>query len=269
MKDEALALAETSPDPGLKLNLLREYVQAFVLRSLSESEAFSQLSFVGGTALRFLFGLPRFSEDLEFSLEHDAGYEPTKWLDKLKRDLALSGFTAELRWDDRRVVHSAWIRLSGLLQEAKLTTVPNQKLSIKLEIDSRPPAGAVLVKSVVNRHMLFALQYHDLPSLMSGKIHALITRPYTKGRDWYDLLWYRSQRPPVEPNVTMLENAFHQTREEAVDTEQWGRYVLEKLATIDEQRMIDDVRPFLERAEDLSLMKRIHLEGLLQGGSKH
>lgn len=263
MKDEALALSEASPDPGRKLNLLREYVQAFVLRSLSESEAFSQLSFVGGTALRFLHGLPRFSEDLDFSLERDAGYEPIKWLDKLKRDLALSGFEAELRWDDSRVVHSAWIRLSGLLQEARLTPVPNQKLSIRLEIDSRPPAGATLVKSVVNRHMLFALQYHDLPSLMSGKIHALITRPYTKGRDWYDLLWYRSRRPPVEPNLILLESALRQTQEEAVDGVLWQRYVLQKLATIDEQQMIDDVRPFLERAEELSLLKRVHLEGLL------
>ena len=84
MKDEALALSETSPDPDRKLNLLREYLQAFVLRSLSESEAFTRLSFVGDTALRFLFGLPRFSEDLDFSLERDAGYEPTKWLDKLE-----------------------------------------------------------------------------------------------------------------------------------------------------------------------------------------
>ena len=263
MKDEALALAETSSDPGRKLNLLREYVQAFVLRSLSESEAFSQLSFVGGTALRFLFGVPRFSEDLDFSLERQAGYEPVQWLDKLKRDLALSGFTAELRWDDRRVVHSAWIRLSGLLQEARLTAVPNQKLSIKLEIDTNAPAGAVLVKSVVNRHMLFAVQYNDLPSLMSGKIHALLSRPYTKGRDWYDLLWYRSQRPPVEPNVTLLESALRQTQAEVVGTGQWQRQVLEKLATIDERRMVDDVRPFLERAEDLSLLKRVHLEALL------
>ena len=268
MKDEALALVETSPDPSRKLNLLRKYVQAFVLRSLSESEAFSQLSFVGGTALRFLFGLPRFSEELDFSLERDAGYEPIHWLDKLKRDLVLSGFTAELRWDDRRVVNAVWIRLSGLLQEAKLMAVPNQKLSIKLEIDTRPPAGAVLVKSVVNRHhMLFALQYHDLPSLMSGKIHALITRPYTKGRDWYDLLWYRSQRPPVEPNLTLLENALRQTQEQAVDPGKWRGYVLEKLATIDERRMIDDVRPFLERTEDLSLMKRVHFEGLLKDAS--
>jgi len=263
VKDEALALVATSQDPGQKLNLLREYLQAFVLRSLSESEAFSQLSFVGGTALRFLHGLPRFSEDLDFSLERTAGYEPIKWLDKLKRDLALSGFVAELRWDDRRVVHSAWIRFSGLLQEAGLTPAPNQKLSIKLEIDSRPPSGAILIKSVVNRHMLFVLQYHDLPSLMSGKIHALITRSYTKGRDWYDLLWYRSRRPPVEPNLMLLENALRQTQETAVDAGPWQRQVLEKLATIDEQQMIDDVRPFLERAEDLRLMKRAHLEGLL------
>jgi hypothetical protein len=111
--------------------------------------------------------------------------------------------------------------------------------------------------------MLFALQYHDLPSLMSGKIHALITRPYTKGRDWYDLLWYRSRRPPVEPNMVLLESALRQTQEKAVDAGPWQRHVLEKLATIDEQRMIDDVRPFLERPEELSLMKRAHLEGLL------
>ena len=64
MKEEALALVRGVTDPGQALNRLREYLQVFVLRSFHESEAFRPLAFVGGTALRFLHGLPRFSEDL-------------------------------------------------------------------------------------------------------------------------------------------------------------------------------------------------------------
>ncbi len=62
------------------------------------------------------------------------------------------------------------------------------------------------------REYLLALQLYDRPSLMAGKIHALITREYPKGRDWYDLLWYRGQRPAMAPNVTQLQNALDQSR---------------------------------------------------------
>jgi predicted nucleotidyltransferase component of viral defense system len=62
------------------------------LFSFDQSEAFSSISFVGGTALRFLFAMPRYSEDLGFSLESANGYEPSKWLRKLKRDLVGSRF---------------------------------------------------------------------------------------------------------------------------------------------------------------------------------
>ena len=82
MREEIIVLVKELADPTRKLNLLREYLQAFVLRSLHESEAFVHLSFVGGTALRFLFNLPRFSEDLDFSLETPEGYEPIKWMKK-------------------------------------------------------------------------------------------------------------------------------------------------------------------------------------------
>ncbi len=264
MKDEALGLARTTQDPGTKLNLLREYVQAFTLRSLSESEAFNLLSFVGGTALRFLFDLPRFSEDLDFSLERREGYEPTKWLKRIEREMTLSGFNVDIRWDEDRVVHAAWIRFSGLMQDANLTNDPRQKLSIKLEIDTRPPQGAGLVKRVINRHMLFALQHHDLPSLMAGKLHALLTRPYTKGRDWYDLLWYRSRSAPVEPNLTLLDNALKQTEEHPPDPSTWRELLREKMESIDEKRLVDDVRPFLERRQDAALMTPAHLKSLLE-----
>jgi len=71
VKDEALALAAETSSPAQKLNILREFVQALTLRSLHESEAFVNLAFVGGTALRFVYSLPRFSEDLDFTLLDD------------------------------------------------------------------------------------------------------------------------------------------------------------------------------------------------------
>ena len=93
MKEQALALAQAAANRGQALNSLREYLQALVLRSFHEAEAFRCVAFVGGTALRFLHGLPRFSEDLDFSLVSPDGYAGQAWMAKVKRDLVLAGFT--------------------------------------------------------------------------------------------------------------------------------------------------------------------------------
>jgi len=69
MKHELIALARTVSDPTDRLNVVREYLQALIMRSLHESQAFRSIVFMGGTALRFLYNLPRYSEDLDFSRE--------------------------------------------------------------------------------------------------------------------------------------------------------------------------------------------------------
>jgi predicted nucleotidyltransferase component of viral defense system len=251
MKEEALGLARDLPDPAQRLNLLREYLQTFALRSLHESEAFVQLSFVGGTALRLLFNLPRFSEDLYFCLDDPVGYAPVKWMEKLKRDMSLAGFDVTVRWQERETIHVAWIRVAELMNEAGLSDLKEQKLSIRLEIDTRPPPGAASLTQVVTRLLMFTVRHHDLPSLMAGKIHALCTRSYAKGRDWYDLLWYRSQRPPVEPNLVLLQNALDQTEGVGtVDGKRWPNLLLERIETLDAHKLATDVRPFLERPRD-------------------
>lgn len=106
MKEEALALVRGETDPGQALNRLREYLQAFVLRSFHESEAFRPLALVGGTALRLLHNLPRFSEELAFSLVSAGGYAGKEWMAKAKRDLALAGFSPEVTWNERKTVHT-------------------------------------------------------------------------------------------------------------------------------------------------------------------
>jgi predicted nucleotidyltransferase component of viral defense system len=261
VKSEAIGFALRSDDPIDRTNILREYIQACALRSLHESKAFASLSFVGGTALRFLFDLPRYSEDLDFSLESPEGYEPIPWMAKLKRDLVRLGFEAELSWNDRKAVQVAWIRVEGLLKEAGIVSRVEQKLAIRLEIDTRPPQGARMETRLVNRHMLFALRHHDLPSLMAGKIHALLTRPYAKGRDWYDLLWYRSRRPPVEPNAGLLEAALIQSGTQPSGN--WRDGVARRLANLDFHVIRADVQPFLEHREDADLLTAQSLTGVL------
>ena len=267
MKEEALALVRGVSDPGQALNRLREYLQAFVLRSFHESEAFRPLAFVGGTALRFLHNLPRFSEDLDFSLVSAEGYAGKEWMAKVKRDLTLAGFSPEVTWNDRKVVHTGWVRVDGILHDAGLSAMPAEKLAIKLEIDTRPPTGARCERRVVTRHVTFLVQHCDLPSLLAGKLHAVITRKYAKGRDWYDLMWYLSQRPPVVPNLPLLQNALDQTQGAGRhDARSWGTLVRERLGRIDTNAIAEDVQPFLERPKDAELLTRENLLGLLSPG---
>jgi Nucleotidyl transferase AbiEii toxin, Type IV TA system len=266
MKEQALALVSGVTDPGQAINLLREYLQVLVLRSFHECEAFRSLAFVGDTALRFLHGLPRFSEDLDFSMVSVEGYAGREWMAKVKRDLTLAGFNAEVTWNDRKAVHTGWVRVPGILHDAGLSAFPDQKLAIKVEIDVRPPAGARCERRLVTRHVTFFLQHYDLPSLLAGKLHAAITRKYAKGRDWYDLMWDLSQRPPLTPNLPLLQNALDQTQGAGRrDARSWRELVRERLATLDMKAVREDVSPFLERPQDAALLTRDNLEELLQG----
>jgi hypothetical protein len=269
MKEQVLALVRGTTEPGQALNLMREYLQALVLRSLHECEAFRPLAFVGGTALRFLHGLPRFSEDMDFVLISPEGYAGKEWMAKVKRDLALVGFDPQVTWNDRKVVHVGWVRLPGILRDAGLSAIPAEKLAIKLEIDTRPPAGACCERRVITRHATFLLQRYDLPSLLAGKLHAAITRKYAKGRDWYDLIWYFSQRPPVVPNLPLLQNALDQTQGTGHhDARFWRELVRERLSRINFGAIAEDVRPFLERQQDAALLTRDNLLGLLTPGPR-
>ena len=263
-----MALIRGVTDAGQALSLLREYLQALVLRSFHESEAFRPLVFVGGTALRFLHGLPRFSEDLVFSLISAEGYAGKDWMSKVKRDLALAGFDPEVTWNDRKTVHTGWVRVAGILRDAGLSGLPAQKLAIKVEIDTRPPCGGRCERRVVTRHATFLLQHYDLSSLLAGKLHAVLTRKYAKGRDWYDLMWYLSQRPPVKPNLPLLQNALDQTRGAGrCDAQDWVNLVRTRLESLNAEQIAADVRPFLERPQEAGLLTRDNLLGLLPSPS--
>lgn len=165
------------------------------------------LAFQGGTALRFLYALRRYSEDLDFALERpDRGYDFRSYLQRVQGDLQKEGFGLDIKLNDQRVVHSAFVSFSGLLFDLGLSLHRNEKLSVKVEVDTRPPAGAGLETAIVRRHATLQIQHHDKPSLLAGKLHAILQRPYPKGRDIYDLIWYLSDRSWPPPNLVLLDN---------------------------------------------------------------
>jgi hypothetical protein len=248
---------QTSKTPIHGRNLVREYLQARALSSLQRMGAFVQLAFHGGTALRFLYGIPRFSEDLDFSLEGDhSSYDFRKYLHNIHKEFTLEGYAVAVKFNEKKVVHTAFVRFHGLLHELGLSPHDNEAIAVKLEVDTKPPKCVGLDTTIVMRHETLQLHHHDRASLLSGKLHALLQRQFTKGRDLYDLMWYLSNPDWPPPNLSFLNNALVQTGwdGEMLTAASWKSILLEKLRTLDWDRVAADVRPFLEKSEQVDLL---------------
>jgi hypothetical protein len=248
-------------------NLAREFLQASILAALQRAGAMVPLAFQGGTALRFLHSIRRYSEDLDFSLERGgAGYDFSAYLAAVRADLRREGYEVDLaRVSDQRAVHSAFVRLPGLLHDLGLSGHREEALSVKLEVDTRPPSGAALETTVVRRHVLLRIQHHDRASLLAGKLHAILQRPYPKGRDFYDLIWYLSDPAWPAPNLVLLNNALAQTgwTKPPLRETSWAAAVRARLRSVRWAVVAADVRPLLESAEDRALLTRETITSLL------
>lgn len=248
-------------------NLVREYLQARILESLQKSGAMIPLAFHGGTALRFLFSHGRYSEDLDFALEGKReSYDFRDYLKAIRSVLSPEGYQVEIKANDHKTVNSAFIRFPGLLHEVGLSPMQSEVLAVKIEVDTNPPKAAGLSTTVVRRFVVLHLHHHDKASLLSGKLHAILQRSYTKGRDIYDLLWYVSDPAWPGPNLILLNNALAQTNwtGELLTEQNWKDNVWKKLKSLNWSVIVNDVRPFLEPGFDLNLLSLESFEELLK-----
>jgi hypothetical protein len=265
MKDHLSALVQAA-DPFHARNLAREYLQARILAALQSAGAMMPLAFHGGTALRFLFAIQRYSEDLDFALEQPSPeYDFRRYLRAVQSELSAEGYRLEIRVNDSKVVHSAFIRFVGLLYELRMSPHRDEILAVKLEVDTNPPAGATLATTLVRRHLTLQLHHHDRSSLLAGKLHAVLQRPYAKGRDLYDLLWYLSDPNWPAPNLVMLNNALQQSdwSGDLLTPENWRQAVRSRLQTLRWDQLQNDVGPFLERSAEIQLITLNNLLSLL------
>lgn len=237
-----------------KVNHLREMLQLVCLKAFYDKGCFSMLTFTGGTALRILYGLRRFSEDLDFFLTRKKGYDFRKIADDLSRFFSLNGLEMSLKSWGLSNTDSGTLKFPGLLKDIGLSRALDQDISIKLEINLDPPAGGDVEKTHVNRMFMLNIAHFSLPSLYATKLHACFFRKYVKGRDFYDLLWYLGKK--VRPDYILLNNAINQTegRFKALDDGNLKDFLLRRLEKIDFKDVKKDVEIFLEDKNELKLL---------------
>jgi hypothetical protein len=175
-------------------------------------------------------------------------------------DFKTYGFTLEVqdRTKTEKAVKIAFLKadsVGGLLLVKDLKT-HKPKFRIKLEIDTHPPAGATCELKYLDFPLAFSIQTHNISSLFAGKCHALLCRPYVKGRDWYDFVWYIARKTPI--NFPLLLHAIQQTGPWAgkniTITPAWLVQTLkEKIDTLDWALAKQDVASFLKPTDLLAL----------------
>ncbi len=237
-----------------KLNRAREFLQIVILKILYDKAALDCLAFTGGTALRILFDLRRFSEDMDFSLVKKERYNFQNIHNYLLAGLKLHGLDVEIKSDKKNNVHSFLLRFNDLLTPLGISPLSSQKLAIKLEADTNPPSGGHLVNTFVSKTYMFNILHFDLPSLFATKLHACFYRKYTKGRDYYDLLWYTGKK--IKPNYILLNNAIVQTQgaNPGINEKRLKNFLLDHIEQVDFAKVKRDVERFLEDKSELKLM---------------
>ncbi len=196
-------------------NALKEISQNIALLALFRAEFFKRGAFHGGTCLRILYGLVRFSEDLDFCLiEAAKGFHWKRYMEALRLEFAAFGIDLEIqdRSSTDGAVKKIFLKDDSVGKLLDLQTLsPDGKIRktrVKLEIDTNPPEGARIETRYTDFPIPFPVSVHDLPTCFAGKMHALLCREYTKGRDWYDFVWYTSRRTAL--NREFLKSALDQ-----------------------------------------------------------
>jgi len=256
---------------------LREVLQEIILNSLSKAGFFSEATFYGGTALRVLYNLPRFSEDLDFSLlEINPNFKITPYESAIVDGLKGYGFEIDIQIKEKNqnsAIASAFIKGNtlkhllniGIPDEIKSTIHRDQNVKIKLEVDTEPPLNFKTESKTLLRPTPYRISSMTKPCLFAGKMHALLCRSWVsrpKGRDWYDLVWYISQDIPLD--LKHLETRLKQSCKwvnksegviipEELKPEDVIKLLKQRVDTVDFQKAKDDVSKFIKNKSELDI----------------
>lgn len=249
---------------------LREIIQEVALLGLWRAKFFEHAAFYGGTALRILYGLDRFSEDLDFSLlKSSPDFNLARYTASLEEELQAFGFNVRVEMIGKAVesaVQSAFLKANTrnelLVIEAgeELTgqVAAGQLLKVKIEVDTDPPSGFSTQTRYLLQPIPFAVRSYSLPDLFAGKMHAILFRKWknrVKGRDWYDLIWYAANHPRL--NLAHLEQRMRQTGHWSGDKNLspviFTDLLFEAIDRLDVNQARKDVAPFVKDQQLLAL----------------
>ena len=255
------------------VNALREVLQEIALCGLWRGKFFERAAFYGGTALRILHGLDRFSEDMDFSLlTRQQSFDLSPYCTFMEEELSAWGFPTRIEAKKKTIdsaVESAFLKantrevmLSIEADEEVAGAVhANQAIRIRIEVDTDPPPYFHDETRFLLQPIPFSVRVYDPASLFAGKMHALLCRGWKtriKGRDWYDLVWYAGRG--IRLNLVHLESRMKQSGHLApdirLDETTFRRLLAGKIDGLDVERARADVTRFLLNPTALTVWSR-------------
>lgn len=261
---------------------LREVIQEFMLVGLWRGKFFEHAAFYGGTALRLLYGLDRFSEDLDFSLlkpSDDFSFE--KYFGFMAAELASMGLEATFEEKSKEsAIDSAFMKtntrqalISIGLSPRMVSIVPNNRLiKIKFEADTQPPPGFSTEVRTILEPLPIGIRSYTPACLFSSKFHAVLARAWgnrVKGRDWYDLVFFIGREIPLDlPYLQARLAASGRGVGVPLELNDAVQLLHEKIASLDVVAAKRDVLPFVTDRASIELWSKeffLELAGRLSG----
>ena len=229
-------------------NAIYEITQQVVLAGLHRGGFFDHAAFYGGTCLRLFHQLPRFSEDMDFSLlRPDEGFNFENYFQPIIDEFDSLGRKVEIKKKDKKTfgrVDSAFLKDNTDVYNVAFQT--EKTIKVKIEVDTQPPLMFHTEQRAMTFPYAFMVRCFQLPDLFAGKMHALVFRNWktrVKGRDWYDFEWYIRWNVPLD--FKHLQERIHEFNGEDMTLEEFKAALRERLATTNIEDVKNDVRPFL------------------------
>lgn len=247
--------------------VLRETMQQICLLGLWRAKFFEHAAFYGGTALRLLYGLDRFSEDLDFSLlSPDPSFSLEPYFDFIRRELSAFDFETEIESKNSSAIESAFIRADTKIHVLKIgagaslsDSIPHgQVMKVKFEVDTDPPPAFETESKFILEPVPFGVRVYSPGDLFAGKMHAILFRSWknrVKGRDWYDLIFFIRNDIPLRLShlAERMRQTGHLGTDETLTKEAFTSLLDERISNIDFSKARADVEPFIRNPEVLDI----------------
>ena len=239
-----------------RLNAQHQAMQQIVLAGLQKGGFFEHAAFYGGTCLRIFYNLPRFSEDMDFSLtEKNPSIHLENYFQAIQDVFAFTGkevvITKKEKLNFGRV-ESAFLKEDTSAYDIAFRT--EKTVKVKIELDTDPPLLFDTEQKLLMKPYSLMVRCFTLPDLFAGKMHALVYRNWksrVKGRDWYDFEWYIRFNVPL--NFKHLQERIREFSGKEVSKEEFMQLLRERLSTADINQVKQDVLPFVDRPSDLNI----------------
>ena len=238
---------------------LREVMQEIALAGLQRGGFFDKAAFYGGTCLRIFEGLPRFSEDLDFSLlQPDENFSFEPYFKTLRQEFASLGLEVELIEKNKSLqtnISSAFLKNTSTVYD--LNVLGRKTIKIKFEVDTNPPLRFATTERLLIQPYSFYVKCFALPDLFAGKVHALMYRQWgnrVKGRDWFDFEWYVRQGIPLNL-IHFAERAFQSgdLASRTLESESFLDMLQARIQGLNISSAKEDVERFLRDSESLKI----------------